>query len=157
MRHLQQTHVEDTRQRLENRERKYELFVASTDKSNKQWMWSEWTRYQFWMELNSQHPWMIFNFNDLSQLTIRTRPRNHKSQILHAFSICIVEFVSMSMSFIYRFRTIYFCSQSFWRYITWICSQSHGTSFGLYAFLMLHNMDNRIASLWIKFLTIGSL
>ncbi len=124
-------------------------------KSDKEWVWSRWSRYEFWMSLCSYHIRMISNLDYLRQCSIWTCCRNNESFLFHLSAIERIEFESMTMSFCDIQYAIYTLCESSWSDETRITSESHISSFCSEMLLMFHNMNYIMFPIWSEFFTRG--
>ena len=113
------------------------------------------SRFQLWVGLCSYHIGMIREFNNFYKKSITTGSWNMESVFFKLFSIIIIKFVAMAMSFLYG--VVWICLFSFGSGSedTLIASESHRSSFVRYGFLMIHDMYNMVSALvsCVKFFT----
>src|SRR5512139_1993229 len=98
----------------------------------------KWSRFELWVKLDADKPRMIAQLDDLHKLTIRRKAaKNHALAGKH-FSICIIEFIPVTMSLGDHFLAIQPAGKTSFSQKTGIRAESHGAAFLHHAFLLIH-------------------
>jgi len=108
-------------------------------------MYSLHTRLQFWMELYSNKPGMILNFNNLHKFTIGRGSRKNHTMLFKGLPVSIVELETVPVSLVDKEFAIHLvCLRPLFDNAG-VASKAHCSTLLLNFFLLLHQVNDRIA------------
>ena len=119
-------------------------------------MWTIGTALKFWMKLRGHKPGMVRQLYDLDQAIIGGTATDYHTMRLHALAIFIIELVAMAMTLKdnrFAIGLVGFCTGS---EAADPVAQAHGTAFIGHSALRVHQIDDRIGGLRIKFGAVGA-
>src|SRR5436305_11425226 len=135
------------------------LFCQANSRSDEiaeQGMWTIGTALKFWMKLRGHKPGMVRQLDDLDQAIIGGTATDYHTMCLHSLAIFIIELVAMAMTLKdnrFTIGLVGFCTGS---EAADPVAQAHGTAFIGHLALRIHQIDDGIGGLRIKFGAVGA-
>ena len=87
------------------------ILQCSFNESLEQWMRSVWSGFQLRMRLSCDKPWMRRDLNHLYNTAVRWKSAKRHSVFFKNFTVVIVYFITMTMTFFNLFLSIQFISK----------------------------------------------
>src|SRR5436190_1713533 len=97
------------------------------------------------MELASYKPWVIFEFDDLDEISLFANPRKVHTKFFQNLTIPVVEFVPVTMTLLNIRLFVYLMNEATRRQMAGIAAQAHGSAFLSNLSLLAHNIYDAIS------------
>ena len=110
---------------------------------------------KFGMELNTNEPRVVFDFDDFHEISVRVDSRYDESCGFEILPIGIVEFEAVSVAFGNFLFAIGGMRESTFFKGTWACAQAHGGTLVLKVFLVIHDVNHRVGRVFVELFTVG--
>src|SRR3989304_7544707 len=111
-------------------------------------------RFEFRVELSSEKPWMIFDFNYLNEIFLRIQATYDHSCLYEIIPVEIIEFISVTMTLTDPGTLISLMGSRIRHKDAWICTKPHCSTF-IFSFLVRHYMDDRMHSFLVELSTVS--
>ena len=108
-------------------------------------------RFEFWMILHSKEPGVVLVFDDFNQRVIGTGAGTVQSMSCELFAICVVDFVSMSMSLGHFVGPVGFGGFAAFSEAGGIRSQPHGAALVRDILLLIEQANDRMLGVLVEF------